>query len=125
MTVRKLGIRATANFRRNLEQIEAFLAGAGAPKEFDRLLRSLADEVIPDIERFPEIGADFLGRAPLSADGRARFAKVLALLGPDASVRQLIRGDFIILYAIRREGIYLVAIRHHRQLSFDFPAHWP
>ncbi len=125
MRGRKHVVRATANFGRNLEQIEAFLAGAGAPKEFDRLLRSLADEVIPDLERFPEFGADFLGRAPLSADGRARFAKVLALLGPEASLRQLIRGDFIVLYAIGPDGIHLLAIRHHRQLSFDFPGHWP
>ena len=125
MSIRRRPVRATANFRRNLGRIESFLESAGAPREFEVLLQALSAEIVPDLERFPEIGADFLGRAPLSADGKALFAKVARLLGPEAALRQLVRGDYILLYALRREAIYLLAIRHHRELSFDFAGHWP
>ncbi|MCW5593080.1 MAG: type II toxin-antitoxin system RelE/ParE family toxin [Burkholderiales bacterium] len=121
----RLRVLASANFRRNLERVEAFLEAAGATREFDRLLREIAEEVIPAFEQFPEIGADLLARAPLSAEGRALFAKVLDLLGPEASLRQLIRGDYILLYVVRADAVVLLAIRHHRELSFDFPGHWP
>ena len=125
MTARRRTVRATANFRRNLERIEAFLESASAPQEFDRLLLDLSTKIIPDLERFPEIGADFLNRAPLSADGKALFARVVELLGPGDSLRQFVRGDYVILYAVARDATFLLAIRHHRELSFDFAGHWP
>lgn len=125
MTARRRPVRATENFRRNLERIEAFLDSARAPQEFKSLLGTLSMEIVPDLERFPEIGADFLGRAPLSVEGKALFAKVAKLLGPEASLRQMVRGDYILLYALRKDAIYLLAIRHHRELSFDFAGHWP
>lgn len=125
MSSRRRPVRVARNFQRNLERIETFLESAEVAQEFDNLVKALADDVIPALERFPEIGAEFLGRAPLSAEGRALFAKVVSLLGPDASLRQLVRGDYIVLYVVRKDAIYLVAIRHHRELSFDFPGHWP
>jgi hypothetical protein len=125
VTARRRPVRATANFRRNLDRIEVFLESAGAPQEFDRLLLELSLNIIPDLERFPEIGADFLHRAPLSAEGKALFARVVTLLEPAASLRQLVRGDYILLYELREDGTCLIAIRHHRQLSFDFAGHWP
>lgn len=125
MSIRRRPVRVTANFRRNLARVEAFLDSAGASEEFEKLLRILSAEIVPDLERFPEIGADFLGRAPLSVDGKALFAKVAKLLEPEDSLRQLVRGDYILLYALRKEAIYLLAVRHHRELSFDFAGHWP
>jgi plasmid stabilization system protein ParE len=118
-------VRSTANFRRNLEQVEAFLASAEAPGAFEALLARIAGEIIPNLERFPELGADFLGRAPLSAEGQAMFERAAALLGRGGSLRQLVTGDYILLYAVREDSVYLLSIRHHRQLSFDFTAHWP
>ena len=32
--------------------------------------------------------------------------------------------DYLLLYVQSDETIYLLAIRHQRQLSFDFEAHW-
>jgi len=118
-------IRASANLRRNLDRIGEFLQTAQAPLEFNMLVARLSDEVIPALERFPEIGADFLARAPLSDEGKALFARVVALLGDSATVRQLVMGDYVLLYAVRRDTVYLLAIRHHRELSFDFALHWP
>lgn len=125
MTSRRLPVRATTNFRRCLERIEAFLEEAQAGAEFDALVDRLVDEIVPALARFPELGADFLGRAPLSAEGKALFAKVASLAGAQTSVRQFVTGDYILLYAVRKEAVYLLALRHHRELSFDFRGHWP
>jgi len=125
VSARRRTVRVAANFRRSLDRIEDFLSSAGATQEFESLVRRLSEEIVPTLERYPEIGADFLGRAPISAEGRALFAKVASLLGPEASVRQMVDGDYVILYAVRPESLYLLAIRHHRELSFDFLDHWP
>jgi hypothetical protein len=33
--------------------------------------------------------------------------------------------DYIVLYLVRRRRLYFLAIKHHRQLSFDFRRLWP
>ena len=114
----------TANFERNLASIGEFLAAADASAAFDSLIERLSGELIPTLERFPELGADFMGRAPLSVEGRALFERLVELAG-DGEVRQLIEGDYVILYLARRGSLYLLSIRHHRQVSFDFAGHWP
>ncbi len=32
--------------------------------------------------------------------------------------------DYLMLYALIGTTVYLLAIKHHRQLSFDLGAHW-
>lgn len=125
MSTGRCVIRASANFRSNLDRIRVFLDSAHAPGEFTRLVERLAVETVPTLERFPAIGADFLDRAPASADGKALFAKVASLLGTGAVIRQYIQGDYVILYREKGRAIDLLAIRHHRELSFDFAGHWP
>jgi plasmid stabilization system protein ParE len=120
-----MAARATANFERNLEDIRAFLSDAGAAHEFERLIAHLSDDIIPTLERFPDLGSEFLVRSPLSAKGRALFERVARLAGSKLSVRQLVDDDYIILYAVQSETIVLLSIRHQRQLSFDFGGHWP
>ncbi len=118
-------VLATANFERNLEAIDEFLSGSEGEHRFGELVRRLASHVIPSLQRFPEMGADFLTRAPLSADGRALFEKVVRSSGPQAQVRQLIDGEYVLLYLVKDGAIYLLSFKHHRQLSFDFADHWP
>ena len=84
----------TANFERNLVSIGEFLAAADASLAFDALIERLSGELIPTLERFPELGADFTGRAPLSVEGRALFERLVELAG-DGEVRQLIEGDYV------------------------------
>jgi hypothetical protein len=43
---------------------------------------------------------------------------------PEADVREYVVGDYLVLYALSGAAAYLLAIRHHRQLSFDMRAHW-
>lgn len=115
----------TRNFDRNLAAIRQFLRSAGAGPAFDEIIRRLESEIIPNLQRFPQFGADFMARAPLSADGIALFEAVVKAAGAGAEVRQLIDGDYVIPYLVKAEAIYLLSIKHHRQLSFDLPSHWP
>ncbi|HYC36294.1 MAG TPA: type II toxin-antitoxin system RelE/ParE family toxin [Usitatibacter sp.] len=122
---RARSVLVTRNFDRNLAAIRDFLEAAGAPAAFGELVGRLASEVIPNLQRFPALGADFIARAPLSADGIALFEKVVKAAGPHSQVRQLIDGDYLILYLAWGDTVYLLSIKHHRQLSFDLLGHWP
>jgi hypothetical protein len=122
---RARSVLVTANFDRNLAAVRDFLSEAGARDAFDDLVVRLASELIPNLQRFPDLGADFLARAPLSVDGRVLFEAVVKSAGAGAQVRQLIEGDYVILYLLEKGSIYLLSIKHHRQLSFDLPGHWP
>lgn len=125
MTARRVAVKVTANFERNLDRIRDFLAGSGASQAFDALIERLDVRLVPAIERFPDIGADFVAKAPLSREGQVLFERLVALAGPGAEVRQLIEGDYIVLYLVRGASVFLLSIKHHRELSFDFSAHWP
>jgi hypothetical protein len=119
-----LTVRLTANFESNLETIRAFLDEHDAAAGFDALLTDLFDRIIPNLERFPDIGIDFLARVPQSRQGIAHLDRLKARLGDQVRLRECFAGDYLILYAVRRGNLYLLAIKHHRQLSFDLKAHW-
>lgn len=125
MKRRAAAVKVTANFERNLRSIQEFLVSADAAPAFAALIESLSDGAIPAMQRFPDIGADFTARAPLSREGQVLFDRVVALAGPDAEVRQWIEGDYVILYLVRGGSIFFLSIKHHRQLSFDLRGHWP
>ena len=123
MAAKRCIVRFTANFEANLEAIETFLAEAGAPAAFVALLDDLAEHIIPALEYHPEIGRSFMGREAHSVEARQRIRQLVSRLGT-TSLREYIAGDFLILYAVQEKSVYLLSIKHHRQLSFDFPAHW-
>lgn len=121
-------VKLTANFGRNLADVERFLAQADAPQAVDALLDELLDTVIPNLERFPDIGRPFLARATRSVETSNALIALRAKLSPlttdPEALREYILGDYLVLY-VRIEGLlYLLAIRHHRQISFDFASHW-
>ncbi len=117
-------VRITANFDANLASLGDFLAAEDAKRVFDRLLEHLLDALIPNLEQFPRIGRDFLALGPLSEEGRARLNALKQESGADTEIREYIAEDDLILYAVRRATVFLLAIRHHRQLSFDLRGHW-
>ena len=125
---RKPSVRLTANFERNLADIERFLNEAEAPRAYDALLDELLETVIPNIERFPEIGRPFLAHPARSVEATNALdllhAKLSALTPNVEALREYILDDFLVLYAQIGGHLYLLAIRHHRQLSFDFQYHW-
>jgi plasmid stabilization system protein ParE len=119
------GVELTASFLERLEAIEAFLAEADAPHAYDALLAALRDTAIPNLRRFPRMGRRYLDQSPQSAEAIAQLAQLPA--GAADSLRVLGSGDYLILYAEEKRGstVYLLSIRHHRQLSFDFARLWP
>ena len=115
---------ATQNFADNLDEIERFLRERDAPQAFNALLQRLFETIIPNLQRFPEMGLDFLARVPASAEGLARLEALKKRLGTGVEIREHITGDYLLLYAVRGDGIYLLSIKHHLQLSFDLKDHW-
>ena len=126
--VKKPVIKFTANFERNLEDIERFLTDAEAPQAYDGLLDELLETVIPKLERFTGIGRPFMIRQPHSVETTNTLAtlraKLLALTTDPEALREYALKDYLLLYAPIGGAIYLLAIRHQRQLSFDFEGYW-
>ena len=108
-----------------METIEAFLIEADAAFAFDDLLAELRATVIPNLARFPRIGRRYLDHPPQSAEALAQLATL-----PDGAANALrvyLNGDYLMLYtaADADATVYLLSIRHQRQLSFDFARLWP
>jgi hypothetical protein len=118
-------IRFTENLTGNLRNVEAFWDENQYPQGFDGLIDELTDSVVPIIKRHPRMGRNFLQRQPRSVDAVARIQKLDALLrtlatdAARAEVREYVMTDYLLLYALVGEVIYLLAIKHHKQLSFD------
>lgn len=122
-------VELTASFLERLDSIEAFLLEADAGFAFDDLLAEIRATVIPNLRRFPRIGRRYLANPPQSAEALAQLA-ALPAGAPDA-LREYLHGDYLLLYSVVeapaqvQATVFLLSIRHHRQLSFDFARLWP
>lgn len=122
-------VELTASFLERLDAIEAFLVEADAGFAFNDLLAEIRATVIPNLRRFPRIGRRYLANPPQSAEALAQLA-ALPTGAPDA-LREYLHGDYLLLYSVvdafasDQATVYLLSIRHHRQLSFDFAGLWP
>jgi plasmid stabilization system protein ParE len=118
-------VELTTSFLERLEAIEAFLTEAGAANAYDNLLAELRSTVIHNLGRFPRVGRRYLDNPPQSAEAIAQLAALPR--GAASALREYLHGDYLILYAVPESGkvVYLLSIRHHRQLSFDFARLWP
>lgn len=131
MASRTAAVKFTANFEANLEQISTFWAEQGASQAYSNLLDQLGHTVIGNLECHPRIGRKFFARVAQSVEVRERVKALLKRFG-DAEVREYLSGDYLLLYCLVAERamrqpdltIYLLAIRHHRQLTFDFDGFW-
>ena len=118
-------VELTASFLARLGAIEAFLLQADASFAFDALLAELRATVVSNLSQFPRIGRRYLDHPPQSAEALAQLAAWP--IGTPGAVREYIHGDFLLFYtAMDAEAtVYLLSIRHHRELSFDFAGLWP
>ncbi len=122
-------VELTTSFLERLDAIEAFLVEAEASFAFDDLLAEIRATVIPNLRRFPRIGRRYLANPPQSAEALAQLA-ALPAGAPDA-LREYLHGDYLMLYSLvdastqAQATVYLLSIRHHRQLSFDLARLWP
>lgn len=118
-------VELTDSFLARLEALEAFLIEADAGAAFDDLLDQLRSTVIPNLARFPRIGRRYLDHPPQSAEALTLLTTMPT--GTADSLREYLHGDYLMLYTVADElaTVYLLTIRHHRQLSFDFVGLWP
>jgi plasmid stabilization system protein ParE len=122
-------VELAASFLERLESIEAFLVEADAGFAFDDLLAELRATVIPNLRRFPRMGRRYLANPPQSAEALALLAAMPA--GAPDALREYLHGDYLLLYLVEDASpqaeatVYLLTIRHHQQLSFDFARLWP
>lgn len=116
-------IKVTAGFEENLETIRQFLTENVALPAFDALLDRLEDEVIPNLESFPEMGRSLLDRKAESVES-LRMQKRLAKRVGSRKIREYLVDDYLVLYLDDGKIVFLLSIRHHRQLSYDFPGMW-
>lgn len=114
-------VKLTANFERNLEEIEAFLLEVEAPQAFDALLNELSDSLIPNLERFPDMGRLFLTQPARSVEvmnGIERLRQQLLAFNKKSELRECVMKDYVLLYLRTIDTVYLLSIRHQRQLAF-------
>ena len=118
-------VELTASFLERLHAIEAFLIQANAAFAFDALLAEIRATVIPNLRRFPRMGRPYMANPSQSAEALAQLASLPA--GAANALREYLHGDYLMLYTVvdANATVYLLSIRHHRQLSFDFARLWP
>jgi hypothetical protein len=54
-----------------------------------------------------------------------RLKKQLNAIAPGSELREYVKTHYRLLYAQIKNTVYLLSIRHQRQLSFDLASHWP
>lgn len=131
--MKQVSVKITANFENNLEQIARYLSEAEIPNIFDDLLNELEQTVTPNLERFPQMGRLFMERSAGSIEvrnGLERLRNKLKVAGMEEDIRKYLLADYLILYAYTKsatqETLFLLSVKHHRQLSFNFESlsHW-
>ena len=118
-------VELTSSFLERLDAIESFLTEAEAAFAYDQILSELRTTVFPNLARFPRIGRRYLDNPPHSAEALAQLAALPA--GSACALREYLHGDYLVLYVASEPDatVYLLSIRHHRQLSFDLARLWP
>ncbi len=103
----------TANFQRNLDGLESFRPEH--PEAFLRALQGLRREVLPLLRQQPGVGRPFdrgqLVLRPIVERVRGRLGGVL---------REYLVGEYLVLYLVGPRHLTLMAMRHQRELGYDF-----
>ena len=117
-------VRVTAHFLDRLKTIEAFLASNENSSAYEDLLDDLSGNIIAYLSEFPLIGRPFVSQKPQSVESLSALAQVSTR--SLSALREYVHKNYIILYSVdeRSPAIYLLTIRHHRELSFDFEKLW-
>ena len=120
-------VKLTANFERTLLEIGSFLIDGEAVPVYDVLLDDLLETVILNLERFPAMGRSFMGRPLRCVETNNAIDALqgkLIKIDRHAEIREYALPLYLLLYAFSGTEIFLLAIAHHQQLSFDFKALW-
>jgi hypothetical protein len=122
-------VSLSVNFEQNLAAIAQYLHAeesnatelnvAAKTPAYLQLLETLSTKVIANLSQFPEVGRKYLERQPQSVEAIALLIEIEKLCPPDA-IREYLLNDYLVLYINRSHTTYLLAIRHQRQLAFEY-----
>ena len=113
----------TENFAANLDSVRLFLEPEGKAA-FVRLLDRLFGDIVPTLCRFPQSGRPLLNHAVGSVEAQALVDRLKVSLRKGDDLREFVVDDYVVLYLIRSNRLYFLAVKHHRQLSFDLRRFW-
>jgi plasmid stabilization system protein ParE len=122
-TAKRVQVRATENFLANLDQLGEFLlqiSPEAAPRAHQRL-REEIDGLLTLLQAHPGIGrpARLLQTRSIQGRERATRAERLAQSLGAGELREYVLKDHIVLYAHSDVAVFLLAIKHHRQLEYQ------
>ncbi|MFZ5876073.1 MAG: type II toxin-antitoxin system RelE/ParE family toxin [Nitrospirota bacterium] len=113
----------THNFLSNLDAIETFLKPEGRTA-FRRLLDRLFDDIVPMLTRFPDGGRPLSHHPVRSREARTLVRKLRSLMPATDEIREFVVDDYLLLSLRRGRTLVFLAVKHHRQLSFDLRRFW-
>jgi hypothetical protein len=115
----KAKVAVAASFERNLEAIATFLAEVEAPESaFDDLILAIASRLVPLLEEHPRAGRDWMLNRPPTESGQVLQQRISRKLG-SRELREFVLDQHLVLYVFDSAIVTLLAIRHHRQQTFD------
>ena len=114
----------TENFANSLDSIRLFLEPE-AKGAFRHLLDRLFDDIVPMLCRHPASGRRFLSQPVRSLEAQALATRLAGMLARGDDLREFVVNDYLLLYLLRGDRFIFLAIKHHRQLSFDLDQFWP
>jgi len=119
---KRIQVRVTDNLLANLDELGEFLLQVtpeAAPQLYQRLREEL-DEMLTLLEALPGIGrpARFLrARSIQSRERTARAMRLAQSLGL-SDLREYVLKEHLVLYASSDAEVFLLAVRHQRQLEY-------
>lgn len=66
----------------------------------------------------------FTEYSTLTAIDEALTKELRRLLDKGDDLREFVMDDYLVLYLVRRGQVIFLAVKHHRQLSFDLKGFW-
>ncbi len=114
-----INIHITANFEHNLASIRCYLHQHYQADQYESLLDTLFDTIIPNLQSHPMIGCDFLAQTATSIEALKQVERIKARLPEGTSIRQYNDQDYLLLYSLHTTEIALLAIKHQQQMLFD------
>ena len=122
-TAKRVGIRASANFLANLDDLGEFFlrVDPAAAPQLQRRLRDEIGEMLNLLETHPGIGRPARFLRARSIQGRERAARAVKLtqsLGL-SELREYVLKDHLVLNASSDTAVVLLAVRHQRQLEYQ------
>lgn len=117
----RIQVELSTSFIERLASIKTFLAEADAPRADDKLLDGLR-RTVTEPAPLPAHRAQRPGSAAQSTEAMMQLAAPPP--GAVDALREYLHGDYNIHYTRTGSTVYLLSIRHHRQLTFAFAKLW-